>query len=90
VKRCTLAYTGTCRTPDLVDCHHIKRRKAGGSDHWTNTILLCRAHHNEWHDAALTDFIARYPSIKQELLDRGWEFEELRKKWFLPHGHPGR
>jgi len=88
LKRCALCGATAHSIP--IDRHHIKRRKAGGSDHPTNTIFLCRPHHQEIHATALTEFVLKYPQMKQELLDRQWEFEELRKKWFMPHGHPGR
>lgn len=45
-------------TPGCSEPHHIPTRGAGGID--KDTVPLCRAHHQEWHDAGEQTFADKY------------------------------
>jgi hypothetical protein len=62
--------------------HHIKTRKTFGSNEDFNILNLCRQHHSLVHTCGMNKFIEKFPQIKNVLIEKGWEFEEFRKKWF--------
>lgn len=71
-----------------TDPAHIKSRGAGGSDHESNIVRLCRAHHTEQHAIGVTAFAETYPIYEQRLIDNGFEFDNLSNRWFAPANHP--
>lgn len=67
-----------------AEIHHIKTRKTGGSDHWRNTIRVCREHHSMIHSKGNNFMANEYPSYRKALIDRGWEICPFMKKWINP------
>lgn len=67
----------------VTDGAHIMSRGAGGSDEEHNIIRFCRKHHSEQHFIGWPEFIRRY-NLQDEMISRGFEYCELRGKWFLP------
>jgi hypothetical protein len=59
------------------DRAHIRSRGAGGPDSDFNIILLCRMHHSRQHTVGWGKFCLEYPSVKSELLKKGWEIDYL-------------
>jgi hypothetical protein len=57
----------------MVTYHHIKTRKAGGSDEPHNLIPLCLWHHNMIHSIGLVSFSKRFEVAHNFLLKHGWE-----------------
>lgn len=47
-----------CGAPPPSDPHHVVTRERGGLDE--HTVPLCRAHHEEWHDAGGRAFDRRH------------------------------
>lgn len=43
----------TCGFDDVLEIHHLISRKAGGSDHPSNLIILCPNHHRMLHAGIL-------------------------------------
>lgn len=64
-----------------VDLHHIKTRKAGGTDCSFNMIPLCRKHHRECHDIGMKIFSARYQLVRFWLLENNWKIDEFMGRW---------
>lgn len=66
------------------DPHHLKTRGSGGkNDNW-NLLALCRGHHVQIHKVGQSKFIEIHPIMKDILIMKNWEFDEIRKKWFYP------
>ncbi len=63
------------------DPDHIKTVGASGNDEESNLWPQCRKHHWERHFVGLTGFVNKYPKLKKELADRGFEFDELSRRW---------
>lgn len=70
-----------CLFEGQIDLHHIKSRKANGSDSEHNLMPLCRSCHQEVHRIGRTTFITRY-NLDKWMQDRGWEFEEFNERWW--------
>jgi hypothetical protein len=49
--------------------HHVTTRGAGGGDTKNNLMPLCFEHHAEWHNTGPSFMIARYPRVKEWLID---------------------
>jgi 5-methylcytosine-specific restriction endonuclease McrA len=64
-----------------AEIHHIKTRKTGGSDHWRNTVSLCREHHSMVHSKGNNYMTGEYPSYREALIERGWEYCSYMKRW---------
>lgn len=64
-----------------ADRHHVKTRKSGGSDEEHNLMPICRSHHVEVHKTGMRLFANKYFEVKVWLMDNGWEFNEVKKKW---------
>jgi hypothetical protein len=69
------------KTP--ADCHHLIHRAVGGPDIEANLVPLCRFHHTEIHAYGITRFVEAYPSVKAEMILKGWVYDDYRKKWTL-------
>lgn len=54
---------------------HIKSKGSGGPDEEWNLIGLCRNHHIESHKIGWFAFCEKYPSVMNQLMSRGWKFE---------------
>lgn len=67
---CAVSSCGEART----DRCHIKTKGSGGSWDERNIINMCRRHHSEQHSIGWYAFCSKYPNIKRELDNRGWEF----------------
>ena len=57
-----------------TDVCHIKSKKSGGSDKVHNLISMCRKHHSEQHKLGWHRFCQKYPIMKSQLANKGWEF----------------
>jgi 5-methylcytosine-specific restriction endonuclease McrA len=57
----------------FVCFHHIRSRKAGGSDHPANLLSLCQRCHNEVHAIGNLAFMQKHPSVKSWMESNGWE-----------------
>lgn len=60
----------------VFDRHHIKTRKAGGTDDAFNLIELCRIHHVEAHKIGNVTFALKYPQVLEILEAKGWTIED--------------
>lgn len=69
-----------CGKRGIIDLHHIKSRKSGGSDCTNNLLELCRAHHVEIHQIGRTTFIKKY-RLEYLMNEKGWEFDTVSNKW---------
>jgi len=69
-----------CGSHHLTSGHHIKSRGSGGPDITQNLVTLCFKHHEEIH-RGLTRFAIKHPLMEEILIQKGWEFCELFKKW---------
>jgi len=67
-----------------VDLHHIKSRKAGGTDDTFNLMPLTHELHNECHNTGLTSFSRKYVQVNNWLVFNGWQQCPLTRKWFRP------
>lgn len=67
----------------MVTYHHLKTRKAHSehSEKEWNLIPVCFGDHARFHNRGTEYMATKYSSVKKWLIDNGWEFEELRKKW---------
>lgn len=63
------------------DKHHFKTRGSGGTDDEWNLMYLCRIHHVQIHQIGNNKFVEKYLAVRQWLLENGWNFNEVRKKW---------
>ena len=61
--------------------HHLKSRKSGGPDAEWNLLPIDRACHTKIHQAGLTSYANKYPTLLEWLLDHGWVFDLTAKKW---------
>lgn len=57
----------------FVCFHHVRSRKAGGSDDPANLLSLCQKCHNEVHAIGDIAFMHKYPSVKHWMESNGWE-----------------
>lgn len=73
-----------CNRRGDVVAHHLVSRKSYGPDVKENLIPLCVEHHNEIHFIGRTTFAYKYPLVKVFLMDNGWEYCDMFKKWFPP------
>ena len=77
--------------PRIVDYigHHFKSKGAGGKDTKENLLNLCSEHHttgtNSVHRLGTKTFVERNPKVKKWLLEKGWEYCSIAKKWYVPH-----
>lgn len=62
------------------EMHHIKHKGSGGDDVLGNLLPLCRTDHVKLHAMGLNTFVDKY-KLQAVLLDKGWEFDEYKKKW---------
>lgn len=60
----------------ISDAAHVRSRGAGGGDEPGNLLPLCRNHHIEQHAHGWKRFLAAYPNVTVDLLDRGWRLAE--------------
>jgi 5-methylcytosine-specific restriction endonuclease McrA len=61
--RCTMVVAGVrCPTTHGLDVHHVIERAAGGSDHPSNLVTLCRQHHQ----------LMRAAPAPRQTVNRGW------------------
>ena len=70
-----------CGTRHEVCGHHIKSKGSGGDDARYNLMPLCFNHHTEIHMIGLTKFCKRYASAKWHILDNGWKYCDVKKKY---------
>lgn len=64
--------------------HHIKSKGSGGPDDDWNMMELCAHCHSHIHFIGLSEMVRRRPILREEIIRRGFEYCELRGKWFLP------
>ncbi len=81
VSQMPCAITGT---PGPNDPHHVKSKKSGGPELPWNLCPLKHELHREFHNIGINTFANKYPKFKTWLLDRGWTWDEFRKKWHTP------
>jgi 5-methylcytosine-specific restriction endonuclease McrA len=67
-----------------VDVHHVKSKKSGGDDVYSNLMPLCREHHQEVHKIGLSKFSDKYPRARNWLLHYFWEFSNIFMRWIQP------
>lgn len=63
------------------DVAHIKTKKTGGTIEWANLLPLCRGHHILQHSKGFVWLAETFLNVKYALIQRGWEYDEYRKKW---------
>lgn len=63
------------------DKHHWKSKKSGGSNEDWNLMPLARIYHVEAHKIGMTTFANKYLAVRQWLINNGWKFNEVKKKW---------
>ncbi len=75
-----------CAACGVLRCEpcHIKSRGSGGEATYENILPLCRIHHDIQGWIGWTRMANSYPNVKKELVKRGWEYDETRKKWTRP------
>jgi len=68
-----------------VVLHHLYSRGAHGeiNEEW-NLMPLTVIMHTEVHWSGLVQFIKKHPQVETWLLQKGWYFEKLSKKWRHP------
>lgn len=64
-----------------VDLHHVKTRKASGTDDVWNLMPLQHKYHQEIHSIGLKKMSEKYPAVKEWLDKNNWVFCDLLKKW---------
>jgi len=64
---------------------HVKSKGSGGADEPYNLMSLCRTHHSAQHVAGLITFIEKHPSVKSDLVSKGWTFEDVNGKTYMTH-----
>jgi len=65
----------------FAEYHHIKSLKSGGSNEPYNLIPVCRATHQLIHQKGLVYVAIMHYSIKDWLINNGWEKCKIRSKW---------
>jgi 5-methylcytosine-specific restriction endonuclease McrA len=68
-----------------VTFHHIFTRKSRPDLTYAeqNLISVCAKHHNMFH-AKGTNYMANtFNSVKEFLIENGWEFNDYLKKWII-------
>lgn len=61
--------------------HHVKTRGAGGPDDAWNLMPLTIHRHTEVHQIGLIRFAEKYSSVRQWLIDHGWEIDPVLLRW---------
>lgn len=64
-----------------ITFHHVKSRGSGGTDDSWNLMPICLTHHNETHSKGNSWMVSQYYGFKKWLLDNGWEYDPMFKKW---------
>lgn len=62
--------------------HHVKTRKAGGTDHPWNLMPLCFKCHHYVHSIGLVTFSKLNPPVRTWLVLNEWSICELTGKWY--------
>jgi 5-methylcytosine-specific restriction endonuclease McrA len=66
--------------------HHEKTRGSGGrDDHW-NLFALDKNCHTIRHQVGIIKFVKQFPVYEKALLDKGWYFCEVSKRYKHPNG----
>ena len=60
--------------------HQVTRGAGGGEEYW-NIMPLCRKEHVQRHSKGVLWLSEKYPGVKAWLIQNGWEFCDLRKRW---------
>ncbi len=68
-----------------ADKTHIKSKGSGGTGKKHNIVLLCRDHHMEQHRIGIVTFYKRHKEYRDELIEKGWELEDILGKETLWH-----
>lgn len=67
-----------------LDREHTKTRGSGGDDSESNVTIMCRRCHQMKNNKGIDWLANKFPTYKAWLLDKGWEFCDIKKKWFKP------
>jgi hypothetical protein len=59
-----------------TDRCHIKSRGSGGTDDEWNLVTMCRVCHSIQHSLGWFRFAQKHPVVMQELIHKGWTFED--------------
>lgn len=65
-----------------VDLHHVKSRGSGGGNEVFNLMPISHELHVEVHKIGLAKFAEKYPEVTGWLKSNGWEYCDLRARWF--------
>lgn len=69
----------------LAEKCHIHSRGAGGPNDGWNILFLCRREHSLQHQLGWREFLYIYPIVKEELVKRGWEIEDVFGRFLMTH-----
>ena len=70
--------------PGPNDPHHLSSKGAMGGDVEWNIVPLKHELHQEFHKIGFVTFANKHPKFKEWLIEKGWTFDDFRKKWFHP------
>jgi len=79
-----------CGHPPPSDPDHIRTRGAGGTNALYNLMPLCRQCHTIRHASGYNRLIELYPTLKNKLSKKGWEYDDSIKKWLFVKKKPLR
>jgi hypothetical protein len=74
-----------CKRRGPVDAAHIKSRGAGGPNEGFNLIFLDRICHQNQHRWGWKKFLEKFPQLKKDLTERGWEIEIVLGRFRMLH-----
>lgn len=70
-----------CGVLEDLDRCHIRSKGAGGTWDDYNIILMCRKMHQIQHALGWNRFIKLHPAVGLILIEKGWYYDEYKKKW---------